>query len=197
MMHGMTRNDVDLLVATVAWAQAGAFSLTQVKAANVDVVFYGGYYSDAGRLKKQLSDAGVDAKFVSGDGSLDNGFVTASGAAGGEGALLTCPCKWATESAPGKLGAFAKKYKAEIKKDPGTYSTEGYDAVKMLVAAVEEGKTTRAQLLEYVESLDSYEGIGKTIEFEANGNVKGGDVFVYEVKAGKITELGTTEELAK
>ena len=172
-------------------------AVNKVKAANVDVVFYGGYYSDAGRLKKQLSDANVDAKFVSGDGSLDNGFITGSGAAGGEGALLTCPCKWATESSPGKLGAFAKKYKAEIKKDPGTYSTEGYDAVKLLVAAVESGKTTRAQLLEHVEGLTSYEGIGKTIEFEDNGNVKGGDVFVYEVKAGKITELGTTEELAK
>jgi branched-chain amino acid transport system substrate-binding protein len=172
-------------------------AVNKVKASGADVVFYGGYYSDAGRLKKQLADAGVNAKFVSGDGSLDNGFVTASGAPGGEGALLTCPCKWATESAPGKLGEFAKKYKAEIKKDPGTYSTEGYDAVKLLVAAVEEGKTTRAQLLEHVETLDSYEGVGKTIEFEDNGNVKGGDVFVYEVKAGKITELGTTAELAK
>ncbi|MEY2565834.1 MAG: branched-chain amino acid transport system substrate-binding protein [Actinomycetota bacterium] len=172
-------------------------AVNKVKAANVDVVFYGGYYSDAGRLKKQLSDAGVDAKFVSGDGSLDNGFVTGSGAAGGEGALLTCPCKWATASAPGKLGAFAKKYKAEIKKDPGTYSTEGYDAVKLLVAGVEDGKTTRAQLLGYVEGLTSYEGIGKTIQFEDNGNVKGGDVFVYEVKAGKITELGSTKDLAK
>ena len=172
-------------------------AVNKVKAANVDVVFYGGYYSDAGRLKKQLADANVDAKFVSGDGSLDNGFITGSGAAGGEGALLTCPCKWATESSPGKLGAFAKKYKAEIKKDPGTYSTEGYDAVKLLVAAVESGKTTRAQLLEHVEGLTSYEGIGKTIEFEDNGNVKGGDVFVYEVKAGKITELGSTTELAK
>jgi branched-chain amino acid transport system substrate-binding protein len=172
-------------------------AVNKVKAANVDVVFYGGYYSDAGRLTKQLTDAGVKAKFVSGDGSLDNGFVTGSGAAGGEGALLTCPCKWATESAPGKLGAFAKKYKAEIKKDPGTYSTEGYDAVKLLVAGVESGKTTRAELLAYVEGLTSYEGIGKTIQFEDNGNVKGGDVFVYEVKAGKITELGSTKELAK
>jgi branched-chain amino acid transport system substrate-binding protein len=172
-------------------------AVNKVKAAGVDVVFYGGYYSDAVRLKKQLADAGVDAKFVSGDGSLDPGFITASGAPGGEGALLTCPCKWATESAPGKLGEFAKAYKAEIKKDPGTYSTEGYDAVKLLVAAVEEGKTTRAQLLEHVESLDSYEGIGKTIKFEENGNVVGGDVFVYEVKAGKITELGSTKDLAK
>lgn len=171
-------------------------AVNKVKAAGVDVVFYGGYYSDAGRLKKQLADARVDAKFVSGDGSLDPGFITSSGAPGGEGALLTCPCKWATADAEGALGEFAKTYKAEIGKDPGTYSTEGYDAVKLLVEAVESGMDTREEILTHVEQLDSYEGIGKTIEFEENGNVKGGDVFVYEVKAGKITELGSTKELA-
>ena len=31
-----------------------------MKAANPDVIFYGGYYEEAGRLKKQLADAGVD-----------------------------------------------------------------------------------------------------------------------------------------
>src|SRR5205823_327990 len=49
-------------------------AVNKVKAANVDAVFYGGYYSEAGRLKKQLSDAGVKATFISGDGSLDAGF---------------------------------------------------------------------------------------------------------------------------
>src|SRR5581483_6696124 len=57
-------------------------TVNKVKAAKVDMVFYGGYYSEAGRLKKQLTDAGVTAKFISGDGSLDQGFVTSSGAAG-------------------------------------------------------------------------------------------------------------------
>ena len=39
--------------------------------------------------------------------------------------------------------------------------------------------------------------MSKTIQFETNGNVKAGDVFVYEVKGGKLTELGKTSELAK
>jgi branched-chain amino acid transport system substrate-binding protein len=172
-------------------------AVNKVKAAKPDVVFYGGYYSDAGRLKKQLSDAGVTAKFVSGDGSLDPGFITASGAAGGEGALITCPCKLATSDAGGALGSFATKYKQVIGKDPGTYSTEGYDAANILMKGVEAGNTTRAKLLDYVENLSPYDGLSKKIEFEANGNVKGGDVFVYEVKSGKLVELGTTTDLAK
>jgi branched-chain amino acid transport system substrate-binding protein len=171
-------------------------AVNKVKAADVDLIFYGGYYNEAGRLKKQLSDAGVTAKFLSGDGSLDPGFVTSSGAAGGEGALLSCPCRLATPDLEGKGGEFATKYKEVNSKDPGTYSSEGYDAISILIAGVEAGNTTRAELLEYVETLDSFDGVSKTIEFNENGNVKAGDVFVYEVKGGKITELGKTSELA-
>jgi ABC-type branched-subunit amino acid transport system substrate-binding protein len=172
-------------------------AVNKVRAGKVDMVFYGGYYNEAGRFKKQLTDSGVTAKFISGDGSLDPGFVTSSGAAGGEGALLTCPCRLATPDLPGKGGAYATKYKEIIKRDPGTYSSEGYDAINILIQGIEGGNDTRPKLLEYVETLDSFDGVSKTIQFEDNGNVKAGDVFVYEVKGGKITELGKTSELAK
>jgi branched-chain amino acid transport system substrate-binding protein len=171
-------------------------AVNKVRAAKVDMIFYGGYYNEAGRFKKQLTDAGVTAKFISGDGALDPGFVTSSGAAGGEGALLTCPCRLATPELEGMGGTYATKYNEVIKRDPGTYSSEGYDAINILIQGIEAGNDTRPKLLEYVETLDSFDGVSKTIEFEENGNVKAGDVFVYEVKAGKITELGKTSELA-
>src|SRR5438093_1770538 len=112
-------------------------AVNKVRAANVDMIFYGGYYNEAGRFKKQLSDAGVKAKFISGDGSLDPGFVVSSGAAGGEGALLTCPCRLATPELPGKGGEFANRYKELNGRDPGTYSSEGYDATSLLIAGIE------------------------------------------------------------
>nr|MBA3655443.1 branched-chain amino acid ABC transporter substrate-binding protein [Actinomycetota bacterium] len=174
-----------------------SIAVNKVKAAKPELVFYGGYYNEAGRFKKQLADAKVPAKFMSGDGALDPGFIVSSGAAGGEGAIITCPCKLATVDAGGPLGAFATKYKSVIGKDPGTYSSEGYDAANILINGVEAGNTSRAKLLKYVESLSPYDGLSKKIDFEANGNVKGGSVFVYEVKNGKLTELGTTTDLTK
>jgi branched-chain amino acid transport system substrate-binding protein len=171
-------------------------AVNKVKAANVDMIFYGGYYNEAGRFKKQLTDAGVKAKFLSGDGSLDPGFVRSSGAAGGEGALLTCPCRLATPDLPGKGGEFATKYKQVNNRDPGTYSSEGYDSISILIQGIEAGNDTRPKLLSYVESFDSFDGVSKVIQFETNGNVKAGDVFVYEVKSGKITELGKSSDLA-
>jgi branched-chain amino acid transport system substrate-binding protein len=160
-----------------------------------DMIFFGGYYSDAGRLKKQLTDGQVTARYVSGDGSLDVGFVASSGAPAAEGVQVTCACKLATPDAPGKLGEFARAYQAKWNTPPATYSTEGYDSANILIKGIREGKTTRAALLDYVENLGTYEGAGKPIEFEANGNIKTGDVFVYEFKDGRPTELGTTDDL--
>jgi branched-chain amino acid transport system substrate-binding protein len=172
-------------------------AVNSAKAAGADVIFYGGYYAEAGRLAKQLKDAGVDAKFMSGDGSLDPGFVESAGADGAEGAVVTCACRIASEDAEGELGEFATKYK-EVNDGAaaGTYSTEGYDAAKILIEGIKAGNDTREALIDYVEGLGAYEGISKAIEFEDNGNIKAGDVYVYEFKGGKIEELGTVEELA-
>jgi len=160
-----------------------------------DMIFYGGYYSEAGRLKKQLTDGQVTVRFLSGDGTLDIGFVASAGAPAAEGTQVTCACKLATTDAPGKLGEFATAYQARWNLAPATYSTEGYDSANILIKGIREGKTTRQALLDYVENLGTYEGAGKPIEFEANGNIKAGDVFVYEFKGGKPTELGTTDSL--
>jgi len=172
-------------------------AVNKVKAASPDLVFYGGYYSEAGRLRKQLVDGGVKTRFLSGDGTLDAGFLSAAGAAAAEGAQVTCACKLATSDAPGKLGEFAKSYQQVTGSAPGTYSTEGFDSANLLIKGIREGKTDRKALLDYVENLGSYEGVGKTIAFEANGNIKATGVYVYEVKAGKLTLLGTTEELVR
>lgn len=162
-------------------------AVNSTKSANPDVVFYSGYYEAAGRLKKQLTDAGVKAAFISGDGSLDPGFITAAGSAAAEGALLSCPCNLATDASTGKLGDFYKSYKAVTGKDPGTYSPEAYDVANIFIKGIEAGNTTRAKMLNYVEKeMGSYEGISKTIEFEDNGNIKAPSLFVFEVKGGKL-----------
>jgi branched-chain amino acid transport system substrate-binding protein len=171
--------------------------VNRLRTANPDLIFYGGYYTEGGRLRKQLVDNNVRTRFLSGDGSLDAGFVTSAGAAGAEGAQLTCACKLATEDAGGKLGDFAKAYRQLNNAVPGTYSTEGYDAANILIKGIKDGKTDRRALLDHVENLGTYQGVGKDISFEANGNIKATGVFVYEVKGGKLTVLGTSEELTR
>ncbi len=79
--------------------------VTKVKASGADAVFYGGYYTEAGLLAKQLRQAGFKGTFMSGDGAEDPNFVTVAGAKAANGAILSAP------AGPAPAG-FNTKYKA-------------------------------------------------------------------------------------
>ena len=186
------------LVATEAIdpkSQDYSAAVNAVKAANPAAIFYGGYYEAAGRLKKQLADAGVTSQFISGDGALDTGFVTAAGSSA-NGAILSCPCFFASEAAGGDIGQFATDYKALIGNAPGTYSTEALDAANILMTGIKEGNTTRPKLRDYVESLKKVDyAISKDVTFADNGNIEARGIFLFEVKNNEIVLLAKTDDL--
>ena len=169
-------------------------AVNSIDAAEPDIVWFGGYYNEAGRLKKQLTDAGVTALFISGDGSLDQGFLKAAGA-GATNSIISCPCNLATEAAGGRIGDFAKDYEAEHGNPPGTYSSEAFDAANILIDGIEAGNATREKLLSYVEGLPEYDGISKKIKFEPNGNLAATTVYFFEAKGNAFAPLTTTDEL--
>jgi len=157
-------------------------TVTKVKAAAPDVVFFGGYYSQAGPLAKQLKDGGVTATFVSGDGTLDAKFVSLGGDAT-NGAAITCPCAPAPD-------AFATAYKAAFNTDPGTYAPEAFDSAFAFLNAIAAGKTTRSDINDYLKTID-IPGESKQIKFDDKGEVSVKAVYVYKVENGKITPAGT------
>lgn len=53
--------------------------VTKIKGANVDAVFFGGLYAEAGVLVKQMRQQGLKTPFISDDGIADPAFVTAAG----------------------------------------------------------------------------------------------------------------------
>jgi len=166
-------------------------TITKIKGAGVDAIFYGGYYAQAGPFAKQLKDGGVTARFVSGDGSLDPAFITGAGAAA-DGAILSCACALINAAATGTSKTFYDAYQAAFSAEPGTYSPEGYDAATVFINGIKEGKTTRADLAGYVGGVN-FAGVSKQIQFETNGNIKGGTILMYEVKSGKIVAIGTSD----
>lgn len=168
-------------------------SVNKVKAADADVVFFGGYYAQGGRLLKQLRDGGVEALFASGDGSLDPQLVSGAGKGAAEGAVIGCPCNIPTASSEGALKEFTDNYKAATNDDPAIYSTEGYDAATAFIKAIEAGNTTGEKINEFLSTV-SYEGVSKPIKFQANGEPEANEIFIYQVKDGEIAGLGAAAE---
>ena len=97
------------------------------------------------------------------------------------------------DTATGAAATFFTDYTAAFNVDPGTYSPEGFDAATIFIDGIKDGKTTSADLLPFVSAVN-FEGVSKQIQFESNGNIKGGTVLMYKVVDGKITPIGTTDD---
>jgi branched-chain amino acid transport system substrate-binding protein len=168
-------------------------TVAKVSAAAPDVIVYGGYYAQAGRLLKQLRDAGIKAPFASGDGSLDPGIIQGAGAPAAEGAILGCPCNIPFGAQTGALKEFTDKYKAKFNVDPAIYSTEGYDAATLFINAIKGGATDKAAINTAISSA-KLTGVSKDISFKPNGEPNSNSIFIYQVKSGALTLLGPSGE---
>lgn len=164
-------------------------TVNKIVASNAQAVFYGGYYDAAGRLIKQLRAAGYKGQFMSGDGSEDQRFVSDAGGAPAEGAYLSCACADVTTDPA--AASFVSAYKAAFGSDPAIYSAEGYDATNFVLAAIKSGATTGPAINSYLAN-NTWKGVTKTVKFLPNGNIAGGTIYVYQVKNGKIVQIGTT-----
>ena len=169
---------------------------TKISTSGADVVVYAGYYAEFALFTKAVKSAGFKGAIISGDGSKDGEYVKQAGASA-EGVYLTCPCGDANSDP--KAATFAAAYKAfNAGAEPSTYSAEAYDATNAVIAAMKSvGKTlTRATVADAVKTID-YMGITKEIKFEANGEVGGEAIYLYQVKSGKIAVLGLIKDLIK
>ncbi|MEU5905718.1 branched-chain amino acid ABC transporter substrate-binding protein [Micromonospora sp. NPDC047527] len=160
-------------------------TVSKIRSAGADFVFYGGYTREAAPLVKQMRAAGVQAKFVGPDGLYDPAFP--AGASGGaEGSIITCPCLPADKAG----GTFSADYQKEYGIPPGSYGAEGFDGAKVYLDAFKDGKKTRADILAYVKSYDK-QGVSKYIKFDAKGDVDPSKVVIwaYQIKGTAIEPL--------
>ncbi|HWL65735.1 MAG TPA: branched-chain amino acid ABC transporter substrate-binding protein [Actinomycetota bacterium] len=176
----------------------------QVADASPDVVFYGGYTPQAGPLAKQLVDAGVDATFMTDDGSKDPAFGdTAKDAA--EGALASCPCAdpLKVDGAEDYVSAMQEAYG---KNAPGTFAADMTDVTNLAIEALaayegdaEDITAVRKAVVDYFAAADGIQGITKAYAWNDDGEFEGGpgDVWIYEwdMKAKNFLSLGPASEL--
>jgi branched-chain amino acid transport system substrate-binding protein len=162
-------------------------AVSKMKDAAPDAIFYGGYYAEAGKLAKQLRDAGVTATLVFGDGVKDNGFIEAGGPAA-EGSIITCTCADGASNAD-FAAAYTAKFPGET---PQTYGAEAYDAAQAFLAAIAAGNVDRAGVLTFLGSYDAA-GVTKQIKWDETGEVAGNAVYAYKVEGGAIVALGLIE----
>ncbi len=161
--------------------------LTTIKGKKPDLLFFGGMDTQSGPMMKQIKSIGLEAKFLTGDGSSTPKFIQLGGDAA-EGAYSSLPGV-PTEKMPGGK-AFADKFTAKYGQIQ-LYAPYCYDAVNIMIAAMQKaGSAAPEKYLPELGKLE-YDGVTSKIRFDEKGDIKAGFVTIYQVKGGKWQPLET------
>ncbi len=159
--------------------------ITKIKAAGVDLVYWGGLHTEAGLIVRQMRDQQVRAPMMSGDGITSDEFATIAGP-GAEGTLMTFPPD------PRKRPEAAELVKTFAAKgvNPEAYTLYTYAAVQVMAQAAEAIKSTDPKkIAEYIHSGATFKTVIGDLKYDKKGDITRPDYVMYTWKkvGDKIT----------
>lgn len=165
-------------------------TLTKVKTANPEAIYYGGEFPEMSLLSAQAKQGGLKIPVMGGDGAYDQKYIDTA-KADAEGDLAT------SVGAPTETLESAKQFVADYAaggfKEPfSAYGGQAYDSANAIIKAMAvalEGKDSvtpevRKAVVEAISKSD-YEGITGKIAFDEFGDTKTKLLTVYKVAGGK------------
>lgn len=172
--------------------------LTNIKAANPDVIFAPSSITTAPNIIKQARELGIKSVIAAGD-TWENSTIIQNAGKDAEGIVLST---FYDESAPandeGKsfvtgFKDYQKKNKVENPDIIPAVSALGYDAYLCAIKAIEaSGSTDTTKIRDSLKGL-SVDGVTGSISFDENGDAKKDMAFIKTVENGAFKFLTTTK----
>ncbi len=150
-----------------------------LKENEIDLLYVGGYHTEAGLMARQMKDQGVEATIMSGDALVTDEYWQITGDAG-EGTLMTfSPDPRKNESASEVVAKFDEKGIV-----PEGYVLYTYAAIQAWAEAATTAGSTDFEAI--IEALDAgeFSTVLGDIGFDDKGDVSAPGYVVYEWKAG-------------
>jgi branched-chain amino acid transport system substrate-binding protein len=163
--------------------------LTQIRARDPDVIFYGGMDAVAGPMLKQMKALGLRAKMVAGDGICSEKLPLLAGDALGDDKVFCVVAGGVSGAQEAGFNAFTERYRQRYKMPVQTYAPYAYDAVMVFAAAMAKaGSSEPAKFLPTLAQIN-HEGITGTIAFDPKGDLRNAALTLYTYRQGKKTKL--------
>lgn len=157
--------------------------LTQIKSKRPDVVFFSGYFTDGGLLRKQQKALGIKADFVGGDSNDNPDFLKLAGSSAAGSYIINVPTP---ELLPYDLAKdFLAAYQAKYNQmPPSIWTLLNIDGMRAIIHAMEQNKSfDTKQAADFLHQLKDFPGITGPVSFAADGNRVGSGYMTYEVQA--------------
>ena len=156
-----------------------------MKAANPDIVFFTGYYPEAGKLLRQKKEMGWNVPFIGGDACNNPDLIKVSGKDAAKGfSFLSPPIPRDLPSKEAKafLLKFLNKYNRAPTSIWAVLSGDGFSVITAAIKAVQS--TDPDKLADYLHNdLKDFPGFTGKISFDEKGDRVGEVYRVYKVDA--------------
>jgi branched-chain amino acid transport system substrate-binding protein len=158
--------------------------VSKLKQAGAEVVYFGGYYQQAGLIVRQMREQGLNAVLMGGDALQSSEFLGITGK-GGEGTLFTFPPdqRKLTEAAE-----VVKKFKAK-KIEPEGFTLYSYAALQIWAAAATAAKSTDAEDVKAEMDKQTFKTVAGEIKFDQKGDPTVAGFVFYEFKDGAYQQM--------
>ncbi len=157
--------------------------LTKLQSKKPDVVFFTGYYPEAGLLLKQKKEMGWNVPFIGGDATNNPDLVKIAGLDAAKGFYFLSPPVPQDLDTP-QAKAFLKAYQAKYHALPGSvWAVLSGDALLAIVKAIDGSKSTDPDKMAYYlhYKLKDMPGLTGKISFNEKGDRVGDLYRVYKV----------------
>lgn len=153
--------------------------LTKIKPLNPEVILLADYYNTVGLIAKQARAQGITATFVGGDGWDSSDLYKVGGDAIDGGYFSN---HYSSDDTSPLVVDFRKNYEAKYGKTPDALAALGYDAGKILFAAIEKaGSVDGAKIKDAMKASD-LEVVSGKVTFDQDRNPIKGAVVIKVVK---------------
>ena len=158
--------------------------VSRLKQANVDLIYIGGYYTEAGLILKQARQQGLNATVMSGDAMVTDEFWAITGT-DGEGALMTFP----SDPRNRPTAAAVVKELADKNINSEGYVLYTYAAVQVWAQAAQKAGTTDPKKVAETIRSGSWDTVLGKITYDKKGDITVSDFVMYIWHAGKYAEM--------
>ena len=143
-------------------------SLTKLRDAKPDAIYFGGVIADAGILRKQMAEVGLDVPMIGISGFYDPEYIALAGDAA-EGTMVSYPAAQSND----KLAKMDADYAARAFAEPQSpYTKYAFDSANILLTAIAQtGIEDKAALAQAIRGI-SYDGALGVTTFDANGQTQ-------------------------
>jgi branched-chain amino acid transport system substrate-binding protein len=141
-------------------------------------------------MLRQMKQLGIKAKFMGGDGICSGELPKLAAGSMGDGQVVCAEAGGVEGEAKAGLDKFKEDFKAKFNADVQIYAPYVYDAVNVMVAAMQKADSADpAKYLPELAKTDGYKGVTGTIGFDEKGDIKNGALTLYTYKGGKREQI--------